>query len=386
MVKGTAKDVDGGISSVTVEVNDKSGFPILPSQIINYNGETSVNFSFKINVENLYISSGTYNVRIKASDGDISSSKNVDLQISIPPLEVEKIYLFSYNGTGTDVYEYAFGGNVLVNTLSTDVNQVYCDSKNKHIIVGGAKSNISFYDDTFNLKYAINSKSTFFPFFHNYTQSAFSDYFHFYVCDEEGFISRYLEKSILDLRFKTDPSGSALLPYYFSNIETGYTIVDMHDVANSNEALHTYYTSTGYLINSTPFVNKELVGVGDFSNNTPLLFINENGVGQVVSYNIKDNLLAKLKDISGKILDVYQITTDNYLLATDNGVVKYTYSSSSAVTVNSYVCSKFITNKVSGTILGISNNTIIEMDPNGNASVFSINTTNIDGVAVIYSR
>lgn len=384
-VSGTVKD-DKGLDFVSVVLNDKSGEPIQLGQFKKLDGKKEASFSFTIELSNVYIESGVYNLRVQVSDGELKSSKNIDVAITVPPITIEKIYLFSYNGSATDVYEYTSSGNILITTLNSDIQQAYCDSKNKQIITGGAKSNISFYDDTFNIKYGVNSKNTFFPFFHHYTQDSYLDYFHFYVSDEEGFISRYLESAALNLNFRTESSGNALLPYYFSNIETGYTIVDMQDASNTKEELHTYYTSTGYLINTTPFTNKELVGVGDFSDNTPLLFLNENGVGQVVSYNLKDNLLAKLKDFTGEILDIYQISKDEYFLATSNGVVKYTYSSSSAIVVNTYVCSKFVFNKVSGTALGISDNTIIEMDNIGNTSIFTTISDNVDAISIMYSR
>ncbi|MFP5470781.1 MAG: hypothetical protein ACLGGV_04230 [Bacteroidia bacterium] len=386
-ISGKVTD-DNGIEFVSAVVLDKNETPITPLQKKTFNKEKSVNFSFTITEDDEYLATGTYRLKIQASDGELLQSKYLDVYISVLPLEVDNIYIASENAGTTNVYKYSESGNVLVKTLNTDVGALICDSKNQQLIVGGKRSDIVYYDVDFNEHARIASKNTFFPYFHHYSVNSFESFFHFYVSTEEGFITKYSSTGSIWGSYQTDDAGSAMLPYFFQNLHSGYTLVDMQNASVSNEELHVYYTNSGLKITSLLFTGKQLVGVGDFgsSNVKPLLFLNENGVGQVWSLSIEESLMVKLKDVDDEIYDVLQLNTNEYLLATSNGVKKYTYNNSSVVTFNANVCTKLLYEKVDGITLGISGSQLIFMDQYGNTIEISNHPETISAVGVMYSR
>jgi hypothetical protein len=387
-VKGAAESTYG-IEFVTVGVLTKDGTPVSAIQKKTFNKETKVSFDFIVNITDVYLTNGTYSLKVSSFNGRVVKNEFIDVFISTPPLIIENIYLASETAGVVNIYEYSSTGNVLVKTLSSDFGFLFCDSRTERIAVGGKFSDIVWMNDEFDEVARVNARSTTFPYFHNYSVNTFDNNNYINVSNEEAFINTYSSDGGIKNSFKVDNSGnSSLLPYFFQNLSSGHTLVDLEDAAKSNERLQFYFTTSGFLINTVLFANKDLVGVGDLgaTSNEVFLFLNEAGVGKVYSYNTSINLINEIKSIGAEIYNVVQLSNTVYILATDAGIYRYNYSNGSSTLFNAVVATNVYLNKVDNRVLAISGNTLYWFDDLGNIANTSINPEKIEGVGVMYNK
>jgi hypothetical protein len=388
IVSGEVESVFG-IEYVKAGVFTKDGTPVSTEQKLTFNKQQKVTFSFTITVSDIYLVDGLYSLKVSAYNGELVKNEFRDIYITTPALTVENIYLASENSGNVSIYKYNALGNTLEHTFASDFGTLVCDSRTKTLVVGGRFKDIVWFNEDFDVLATVPSRNTTFPYFHHYTVDNFTSDFALHVSNEEGFITKHSSSGGLLGSYPTENGGNdTFLPYFFQNLSNSYTVVDMQNVSGTIEALHLYFTSTGFLINTAPFVDKELVGVGDLGSKskTILLFLNEAGVGKVYSYNMDTNLMVELKNIGSEIYNVAQRSTTDYILATNTGLLRYSNVNGSSTQFNAAICPKVYFNKLDKRILAISGTNLYWFDDFGNIAQTSINPEPISGMAIMFSK
>ena len=318
---------DSPLTEIKVDIVNDNLIPVLPAVIFHPMQKTyQVNVDYP--VDDVMLTSGYYYVHVYASDG--TNTKNDYKKIYVN--EIPKRFLFvaavtkvNYNTLRVMKIDTAFTASQMF-TVSSDYSASDVNDKYQLLyIAGNYFGNVNAFNlNTNTLAWTVPALINppfpcFTGLYYNGTYALVSDY--------NGTIKGYDKSGILMYSINT-PAGAypgKLFPH------NQYLFTELTLVSGGNKSIAVYYYSTSYLMQQLP-VTYSVVDFYTKDDDNVFVFVNSAGQGMMKIYSITDNNVWQPITIpAGKIYSVAQIDPLHYLIAHDNGIYQYDYSTNSIV-------------------------------------------------------
>ncbi len=315
---------DKRLDPVAVTVLNSSGTAVMSAAVIHVNGRVA-QIVFGYELSDLHLSSGTYSLKVSASDGVNVTNSFVHIQIQAAPYKRMGIYLISRNTTSVIVSK--LDTNYLISpvlVLNGDYSGSDISSYFQQLYVSGA------YTGNFN---AIDLKTRAIswikpvvpgsnPWFCGAFVSGTLVYAPFFNGAIKAFDTSGNQR--FNLLTQSNYHPGKIFP-------TGNNILNEQIyVTNSSSKLVLNNGLTGFGIQELP-LNQKVVQFCQQDPDHVFIFGNNAGQGIILLYTISANGTWSPKPLPvGIILSAAQVDPDTYLIALSDGIIyKYQYSVSS---------------------------------------------------------
>ena len=297
------------LNSNYVAVNNITSFSVSGSSLdINQN----------ITLDNS-LATGTYYITINAYDGTRMTNAYQQIYVHGIPLVRKAIYVVTgSNFQNTKVYKIDTN-NVATNIISLngDFASSAISSKDQCLyttgIFSGDFNNIDLNAETIN--WSINNPGTGLPFYENVYYANGLTYLSLFSQTIKGY-----DKS-KNVNFTANTSTNTYPHIVFNN--GSYVFAEQRNISSYDVRLKVYYAQSGAGFQEF-VINQDVAGMYSYDANDIILFMNNNGNGSVLIYNINNNTTTQPIVLpAGKIYSVLQITPTYYLLAYQNQVYYY---------------------------------------------------------------
>lgn len=318
---------DSPLTEVHVDIVDANLIPVLPS-VIYHPMQTSFQVNIDYPVDDVMLTSGYYYVHVFASDGKNTKNDYKKIHVNAIPIRflfVAAVTKVNYNTLQVIKIDTGFTTSPMF-TLNSDYIASDVNGKNQLLyIAGNYFGNVNAYDlNTNTLAWSIPALiNPPFPCFTGlYYNGAYA-----LVSNYNGTVKGYDKDGALKYSINT-PAGAypgKLFPH------NQYLFTELTLVSGGNKSIAVYYYSTSYLMQQLP-VTYSVVDFYTKDDDDVFAFVNVAGQGMMKIYSITDNNVWQPITIPvGKIYSVAQIDADHYLIAHDNGIYSYDYSTNSLV-------------------------------------------------------
>jgi hypothetical protein len=342
-VEGVASD-ETRLKRVKVELLNVNFNGVGISEEIKVSG-TSENFTFQLYLDDIHLVSGTMYVKVTVTDrADNTASTWKQITYSEVPLALKDIYVVSSGQSAFyDLYKVSGSATQFSKTLSGSFQDLLCNSYEQQIILsGGSVGNLTALEpDFYSEVWEKTPNSTLQPYYtnlqlHGNGQTVL-------VSSEEPSVRSYN---------KTGGQGNSVI---LSGTEIPNEILQMgthtfvESVYPGGRDLTLFYSNTGALFHTKIWQN-DIAKMIPKDDEEIYVFSNGAGVCFMDIYNIDQNATYSLINLPiGTVNDVCSISGNELFIAHSSGILKYTYSNNSLVTI------------VSGLNAGV-----IKYDPVGN--------------------
>lgn len=309
------------IQSVSVQVVDANMTSIGVGATINV-PSNSFRFTETLLIDNVNLSTGTYYVKIKVSDGTNEKTRYAQLNLIEIPLQLKEI-LIAETPTSSVVEINRLNGTVFENFLSVNnsFNGMEISDRFQQIAIAGSWGDplMVYNTSSLLLNYSLPG-STLYPteFFNQIYYSANSN--RLLTAHNNGYLFGY-----------DQTGGRTFSLYTFANftvndvLETdNYMITEIQ--STSSRLFVIYYKSTGIIKYSQAF-SYSTVRIFDRGNNELMLFVNDGTQGRLLTYDIVSNIFSEPYSLpAATITDVEQASTNSYFLAMNGYLLRYDYN------------------------------------------------------------
>lgn len=322
------------IKTVTVVLIDQNQTPV--SAALSFSPGLSTFLIDDVYIpDNKYAPSGNYFLEIKATDGNTIERVTTEVFLEALPKSLEAVYFFSRSDDQSFIISRKDSslistvlnvtGDFLSAEISSRYNSIYTSGKN----TGG----LNFF--------SINNLSTFFsilPF--NPPNPPFFTAFHFsdeliYSARYDGSIKASDQTGFLRYDTEEDPYFTAL-----AVSKTGdYVLAELLSTNVLQERkLAAYFFPSG-IRRQLLDIDFDIINMYEMTNDEKLIFAMKNGHVLIYKYSIQNNNVNLIKDAGSlNLFQVIALNSTEYLLATEQGVYHYDYSSGSNILVASFPC------------------------------------------------
>jgi len=350
---------------------------------------TSPNMSFNIQylLDNIHLESGTYYIRVVASDGKNDTKKYRKIYLTAVPKVLQKIFVVSNINSSQTNWGYVdntFSSIVPFSTFTGDyIGSSASDYYQQLFNCGNYTGSYTSYDLTTNLiKYSVPASISINPYFTGYSTSSNNTY-----------VARY-DEFVKGYNYKGEAVyNAATINGYFAKhfiFNGGVMIAEQQDKIISNKILVTYY-ATGFPDVQTN-LSQDVVAMCEKDNSNVFLFGNASGQGVLQLYNrIANNLWNPYPFplATGSILSAVKINSDTYLIGHSNGTVyKYQYQISSVTPyLTGYFAKQLKYDEFANKLYVVESNKITSLDYPTAGYLNSVNLgENVLDVHLLYNR
>lgn len=326
LVKAVVTDNEK-ITYISVSLTDGEN-NILFSQEAYYEDKTRIEPDMNLIIDNNQLLSGTYYIRIIASDGTNIIDNFREIQIYELEREFKYPVIITLGDAGkSNAYAYKNQSWDLIQAFESSVEHSDISSAYKQLYITGPNAvGLKAIDLTDNkiAWQAVNQQHITGKWF---TGIDFQ-YPNIFISTVDGNI-RALDKTGNNKQLKVCNSGT-----YASYIQSGDNKVFATSTLTYPE---TYYVSAYYSGNSTPFVttpvSEKPVAFKYLSDNKLLVCTNNNDKGTLWMFNSANSVISKLRSLDEAIADVTQISSEVLLVSTNKNVYSYGIQANSLVNI-----------------------------------------------------
>ena len=305
-----------GITSFSISLRNSNNINVLLGISKNLSTIT-YNLNEQIILDDLYLTSGSYTLKMSAFDGVNQTDSYIPLTINEFPKTRNGFFVFSNSGSINQVsklsnaliatsFSISYGDflNGLVNSYSHEV--ITCPS---------STGNFSSYD------IAVGSEN--WNLFNNASGlpnfTGIDQYNHeIYVAFYNGNIRSYLNSNVPEF------SGFSLVNSYarkFYVHVNNLLITEQPEISGGKIRLVSYYLASGAIKDNVE-LNEDVVSMFDFSANEVVLFSNASGNGKIKVYNINSNSTWQPFALNtGTISSCTELCRGIYLIAQNGNVI-----------------------------------------------------------------
>jgi len=327
-VAAIVKD-DEQLESISIRLLDQDQVPVLPTISVSASSN-SVSFSKLLPISNIHLSTGTYYVNVFASDGKNDANSFVQITVIEAPLEVERYIVVSRPGSGLvrlDTIDDQFSIG-LQSQWNGDHSTTAVNSYHQQIVVGGGdvSAALSLDGEYASVVWsAANLNISSLPYFKDVHFS--EDHLITYMTNEDHQIRGYNE------------NGSVVFSAMSSSIyrpkkvigHGSLVIVELESIVPPLNRLGSYWRSSGVLWQDHP-LSMDVVYMNPRNSDRLIMFGNENGQAVVEERDLDNGSFWTLTSLpSGTLNDATAINATSYLLAHENGLYRYDYSTNADV-------------------------------------------------------
>lgn len=372
---------DKQIEQVQIQVMDPGG-RVVASEIFAPGGKLYT-LSHHFYLDDPFLVSGTYYVKISASDGINQSSRYAEIQIQEIPLAVEKIVLISKNGPADLLQE--INGNALAPLYSFSESVIACDlSSSEKSLAFAQQSGDALVISMNNLlpSYSI-------PWFNSGT----APYFRHLHYDNSG---RRLWSAHGDGSLRAyNAAGHTVAALSVQNayiagagaeINSSYLCQIQHPVTQQKN-LALYSISSGMLMQSQT-VTWTLLRAFPLPNDNMMLFGNDGNQAVVHQYELNSNLISSPLSLpAGRLHAVCAIDENNWLLAHSDGLFQLQYGSSGLFAISNLTGQDLAFDPVGNFIYLASGNQLMQLSYPDASLVNSFTTTDsLKMVRILFNK
>lgn len=379
-VSGTATD-DESLKSIKIE--------------LLYNNLNATDFSFEMNVNNnsydftksfelddRHMPTSNYYLKVTAIDrAGNRDEEYIELNYGELPKELQGIAMV--DKVNNSVYDLYFYDNTSVNFIQSfagDFQDLLADSYNLLLwLTGGSAGDLLTYDlnnDVVN--WHQSPQVSFYPYFGNLHQMA-SDH-NVAMVRGDGSVVTMDKDGIVNRTYTLGTSSQGEQAIEQNN----YVIIE--EVNNNNHYLTTYIKGTGSYVHQMMFT-EDVIAIGKKDNDELFVITSENNNCHLYLYNYMNNSTYEPHAVDpGVLYDFCVIDADEIILAHSTGLMRFTVSNNSMVTIASDVATQLEFESLSGIIYANVNNNLMLFDHLGNSGGTITTGINVSSFALYYNK
>lgn len=303
------------ITTITISLRNSNNINVLNSISITPN-TTSYNLTEQFLLNDLYLPSGEYNLKISAFDGDNQTDSYIPLTINEFPKTRTGFFVFSNSGSTTQITKLDNGLNSTpFTTLSGDFLDGGVNLKNQQVISCGNSSGnlVAFNVSSAAETWSINNNASGFPFFTSFALQENDVFVGYYNSD----IKRFNKDGNQSL------SAQAFVNSYVKQLfvhENSLLVTIQSEISGGTTRLVTYYLTGS--VKDNMLLNEDVIAMFSFSSNEVVVFTNASGNGKIKVYNISSNSTWQPFPLNvGQITSCTQVSKGIYLIAQNGNVI-----------------------------------------------------------------
>lgn len=320
-IQGAVSD-DKNISSITISLRNANNIKVL-SSISKTPNATSYQLNEAFVLDDLYLPSGSYTLKISANDGVNQTDKYISLLINEYPKIRNGLFVFSNSGSSTQITQLdntfntapflTVAGDFLGATVSSLSQQVFsCGNVTGNFLA----SNINTTSQNWMMS---NNASGFQHFTSIFLDERDGDvYVGYYnrdiICYKENGIPKYSVQAFVN--------SFATLLYVHDN---NFLITEQQEIATGVTRI-VYYYLTGFLKDNV-LLNEDVVSIFSKSSSEVIVFTNAGGNGSIKIFNLSTNAISTPFALgTGLITSCTEISNGIYLIAQNGNIIKVNYN------------------------------------------------------------
>ncbi len=314
LIQGIVTD-NNGITTITISLRNSNNINVLNSISITSN-TTSYNLNEQFLLNDLYLPSGEYNLKISAFDGDNQTDTYIPLTINEFPKTRTGFFVFSNSGSTTQITKLdnglnsinfaSFAGDFLDGSVNSLNQQVYsCGSVSGNLIAFDVNTAIQSWVESNN--------ASGFPYFTAISSYESEVYLGFYNRNIKSYTKNGVPKFSAQAFFN---SYSTLFLVHENNL----LLTEQPEISTGITRLVSYYL-TGF-VKDNLLLNEDVIAMFSFSSNEVVVFTNVSGNGKIKVYNINSNSTWQPFPLNvGQITSCTQVSKGIYLIAQNGNVI-----------------------------------------------------------------
>lgn len=320
-VKFTIKD-DNSIEYAQVGLTDDNGTSLVST--ITYHGlENGQTVDLSLPIDNSNLSSGSYYVTVRASDGDNQKNYFVKVSIQQKPLQRKAIYVVTKGAVAPSIYSLDSAFQVkFEKQLTGDFLGAMVQSTSKQLITCGSATGklqaLALSDWTSN--WSENPVAGIYPCY----RAFFSNKDYSFVGYNAGFIKAYNASGALVCNAACE--AGVFYPSQLG-ISSSYLLSEQIAFTGSARKLVLYNFPSGNSVQELAFAG-EIVALlpapdGDF-----FVFYNQSGQAKISRYSRVSNSFSYTypSAFASKITAAAALSESIFMIATSNGIYRYQYN------------------------------------------------------------
>jgi len=312
-VQGNVSD-NNTITSVFISLRDANNIRVGDVISIHPNA-SAVTISEQLFLNDLYLKSGIYTLKISASDGENQTDKYIELTINEYPKSRNGLFVFSNSGSATEITKLDNALNpTSFTTLSGDFLAGGVNSINQQIIsCGNSSGNLVAFDVTSATQsWLVNNNASGLPFFTSFAQYNREVFVGYYNRDIKSFTEN--GSQIFSAQAFVNSYANQLFVH-----ENILLVTAQPEISRGITRLVTYYL-TGF-VKDNLLLNEEVKAFFSFTADEVVLFTNLMGNGKLLVYDISSNSTWQPFALGvGSITSATEVSKGVYLI-TQNGEV-----------------------------------------------------------------
>lgn len=303
------------ITSISISLRNSNNINVLNNISITPN-TTSYNLNEQFLLNDLYLPSGIYNLKISAFDGVNQTDMYIPLTINEFPKTRNGFFVFSNSGSTTQFTKLDNGLNSTPFTSVTGDFLYGCvNSLNQQVYSSGNVSGnlVAFDANTANQSWVESNNASGFPHFTTILSHESEVFVGFYNRNIKSYTKNGVSKF----------SALAFVNSYSSLIfihENNLLLTEQPEISTGITRLVTYYL-TGF-VKDNLLLNEDVNAMFSFSTNEVVLFTNVSGNGKLSIYNISSNATWQPFALNtGLISSCTEVSNGIYLIAQNGDVI-----------------------------------------------------------------
>ena len=369
---------DRKLESVQLEVTDAQNNRYLQSQSF-FPTQNSFQLNYSLTHNDLYLPSGTYYVRITASDGENQQIAFREIQFIEAPRQQERVFIIRENGTGTLID--TLHGNTLAPCLDYAAGYTFggIDSRTNQLVVCG-QNPASLLSNTFP---DFQNANTPFPL----TTELISAFRHDKAnrCFYWGTLSGSLWRTNINGTQQVATLGNAAITVIGSSPN--------HIVAfcegSSGNYIHALRNENGVIETSLP-LSWDVVGIVHLNseNQRVLLIGNEAGAAHFAWLNLSTSAINEVFNFydSSPITSVCDAAGNNFYAVHEAGIGHYVNGLNSYTMSNTVTAEKLVFDDLENTLWAVTADGTIRLDESAQTILQSVPVPGIQDVWIKYNK
>ncbi len=357
---------DNSVEVVTAEIVDANGVPIAPSTQATVNS-ASATVQLEITVNSERITSGTYTVVVRATDGENDGRAFLDINVLAAPLRVRSVFVLPPITSAPPYTITRLDSTGTTSTWATVTELSGCTIDLDHLYLAGTTTEPL-------TRWNVNTGSTSLLLNNDGVPGGSLSYFHGLKVDPtdhrtytgtlDGAL-RGFNTSGAGVFAATSPTG---LYSEMNTVVNDLVVSAAIEPVSGSRTLVNHAYSSGVLLGQFPL---DVVPTALFAHGTDQLFVfgNRNGNGVLQERNVQSGGVYEMQLFaSDPLRAVAQVNESTYLIALQSGIIKFTYQNNGISPISSgMVANAIVYEPASGSMLVGTGNQLITIDPNTGA-------------------
>ncbi|MBL0049157.1 MAG: hypothetical protein IPP32_13815 [Bacteroidetes bacterium] len=310
------------IDYVQISVLDENQQQIL-SAITLHDVQDGQTIDQPILIDNTAIKSGSYYLTVRSSDGENEENTIRKIGIQELPLQRKAVYMIGKALNQYTVYKVDSVFSITTAySLDGDFIGASIDSRLKRLITSGGFSGklLATRLGDYSVAWSENPVGTVYPTYRNITTAnALS-----FVSYNAGFVKAYDADGAI--RFTASATQNVFYPIK-SGVSSKYVLSEQAAFTGSTKKLVLYFYPSGGAVQELNF-SGDVVEMFPKTDNDFFVFYNQGNTGMLSIYGASGTNFSYSypSTLQGKIKSVVALSSEVYLISTENGIFKFTYN------------------------------------------------------------